>query len=558
VVVRTRYESAVYSATDTVCLSVHLLVSVFIGTSVCQSLHSSRFIGIWYQTLVTPLKKFPGHTNTRTGLGGFSNRVGVFAYALTPFTVLLGTRESLLSLATGIPYQNFNFLHRWTGRIIFAQATLHTVGWTIVEARLYRTPHNFRNTLSQQYIIFGVVAQFFITFLYIFSTSWAIRWTGYEFFKKSHILISILYIGACWGHWDMLWCWCVASLALIVLDIGARWLRTLLLASGYGKNRSLFTLKAATATIEHIGDIQDSCIRVDFDFEHSAWQPGQHFFLCFPGQSIWQSHPFTPCSVPVPGSKMQHHTYLIRTHSGITGKLARLAQSNGGRCEISVVITGPYGSSSIEHTPHNSLFVAGGTGVTSVLPTLLHEHTAGHVIDFVWIVREAQDLLWLAPELARLKDTLDKEDQAGTRVRIFVTREAGHSEFSRQETHSSGASIISSSSITRDPNDEKHNISATVRSTVDTSDTPSLQSLLHPSANFEITFLDGAHPSIADIVAEFAERAALNEKSVRVMGAGPVAMGTELRAEVAVRNRPGEVVRGREAGSWELEVVNRE
>jgi len=527
---------------------------------VCQSLHILRFIGIWYQTLVTPLKKFPGHTNTRTGLGGFSNRVGVFAYALTPFTVLLGTRESLLSLATGIPYQNFNFLHRWTGRIIFAQATLHTMGWTIVEARLYRTPHNFRNTLSQQYIIFGVVAQFFITFLYIFSTSWAIRWTGYEFFKKSHILISILYIGACWGHWDMLWCWCVASLALIVLDVGARWIRTLLLASGYGKSRSLFTLKAATASVEHIGDAQDSCIRVDFDFEHSAWKPGQHFFLCFSGLSLWQSHPFTPCSVPVPGSKMQHHTYLIRTHSGITGKLARLAQSSGGKCETSVVITGPYGSSSIEHTPHNSLFVAGGTGVTSVLPTLLHEHTAGHVVDFVWIVRKAQDLLWLGPELARLKDTLGKEEQVGTRVRIFVTREAGLPDDYNSATRppSSGTSIISSASVHLNSVDEKHTASSTIHPASSTSDTPSLHSLLHPSANFEVTFLDGARPSIADIAAEFAERAALSEKSIKVMGAGPVAMGSELRAEIAGRNRPGQVARGREAGIWELEVVNRE
>jgi len=528
-----------------------------LAPSSVKLINYSRFIGIWYQTLVTPIKKFPGNTNTRTGLGGWSSRIGVFAYALTPFTVLLGIRESLLSLATGISYQNFNFFHRWTGRIIFAQATLHTIGWTIVEARLYRTPHNFRNTLAQQYIIFGVVAQFFITFLYIFSTSWAIRWTGYAFFKKSHILISILYIGACWGHWDLLWCWCVASLALIVLDVGARWLRTLLLHSGYGTSRSLFTLKAATATVEHIGDEQDSCIRLDFDFEHSAWQPGQHFFLCFPAIGLWQSHPFTPCSAPIPGSKIQHHTYLIRTHSGITAKLARLAQSNGGTCETSVVLTGPYGISSIDHTPHNSLFVAGGTGVTSVFPTLLHEHAAGHVIDFVWIIRKAQDLLWLAPDLARLKGALGKEEQGGTRVRIFVTREAGDAEMSATRTPSSGASIISSSSITRDLDDEKHNVSDTIRP-VNSTSTSTLQSLLQPTANFEITFLDGARPSIADIVAEFAERAALNEKSVRVVSAGTVTMGSELRAEVAIRNRPGEVSKGRDGGMWEIEVVNRE
>jgi len=50
--------------------------------------------------------------NTRTGLGGWSDRIGALAYALTPFTILLSNRESVLSLLTGIPYQHFNFLHR--------------------------------------------------------------------------------------------------------------------------------------------------------------------------------------------------------------------------------------------------------------------------------------------------------------------------------------------------------------------------------------------------------------------------------------------------------------
>ncbi|KAB8301011.1 hypothetical protein EYC80_002934 [Monilinia laxa] len=83
------------------------------------------FVGNVYKTWITPVKK-TNLFNTRTGLGGFSDRLGALAYALTPFTVLLSTRESVLSLATGIPYQSFNFLHRWLGRIIFIQAAEST------------------------------------------------------------------------------------------------------------------------------------------------------------------------------------------------------------------------------------------------------------------------------------------------------------------------------------------------------------------------------------------------------------------------------------------------
>lgn len=424
------------------------------------------------------------------------------------------------------------------------------MGWTIVEARLYRTPHNFRNTLASQYIIFGVVAQFFITFLYIFSTSWAIKWTGYEFFKKSHILISILYIAACWGHWDMLWCWCVAALALIFFDFGARRIRTALLHSGLGTNRALFSWKNATAIVEHLGDEEDSCVRLDFDFEHSAWKPGQHFFLCFPQLNLWQSHPFTPCSVPNSRGRIQHHTYLIRAHSGITARLARMAKENGGRAETSVVVCGPYGESSLQSEQHNSLFLAGGTGVTSVFPTFMYEHAAGaatHVVDLTWIVRKSQDLLWLAPELAQIKSTLSKEQKAGTRVRIYVTREAGPPV---SPTASSGVSI--SSSTARD--NEKKEMIETIRPM---SSTSILEDLLAPGPHFEIIYLGGTRPSISAIVAEFEERASLSDRSVKVLSAGPKSMGTELRREVALKNKAGEVWGGREGAAWEMEWDNR-
>jgi len=62
----------------------------------------------------------------------------MFRYAIAPLTVALSTRESILSLLTGIPYQNFNFLHRWLGRIIYIQSVLHTLGWTLIEGWFYQ------------------------------------------------------------------------------------------------------------------------------------------------------------------------------------------------------------------------------------------------------------------------------------------------------------------------------------------------------------------------------------------------------------------------------------
>ena len=212
-------------------------LQVLILTVLLAYLLVFSLIGITYRTWVTPIKGSTLH-NTRTGLGGFSDRIGALAYALTPFTVLLSMRESVLSLITGIPYQHFNFLHRWTGRIIFVQAVLHTLGWTIVEAKLYQPqPSVYKEFISQQYMIFGVVAMFIITLMLVLSTKTAIRWFGYEAFKIGHWCLAVLYLGACWGHWDRLWCWMVASLALVVLDQAMRWGRVVILHYDGGKGR---------------------------------------------------------------------------------------------------------------------------------------------------------------------------------------------------------------------------------------------------------------------------------------------------------------------------------
>jgi hypothetical protein len=164
------------------------------------------FAGIIWGVWITPVKGYtPGLTQTRSSLGTWSDRVGTLAYALTPFSILLSSRESILSQLTGIPYQSFNFLHRWLGWIMFAQALLHTIGWTLVEVVFYQPQPIVANKwIKQLYMIWGCVAMILFSILVVLATPWGIRLTGYEFFRKSHYVLAMLYIGACYGHWDPL------------------------------------------------------------------------------------------------------------------------------------------------------------------------------------------------------------------------------------------------------------------------------------------------------------------------------------------------------------------
>lgn len=362
------------------------------------------FVGITYQTWVTPVKNSdPQVYNTRTSLGPWADRVGVLAYALTPLSILLGARESLLSALTGVPYQQFTFLHRWVGHVIFAQSALHTIGWCIVEIRLYQPqPQVAREWIVQTYMVWGIVAMILLLLLWFLATPWGQRLTGYETFRKAHYVLAMVYIGACWGHWDGLKCFLLPSLLLWGADRGLRLLRTALLHHRViGGGVGVFTTFACRIT--PYLDAHDAA-RLDVKASVPA-APGQHYFLTFPRGSIWQSHPFTPLSVSDDGL-----AFIVRARRGETRKLLALGP------ETPVILSGPYGPDISAPRESSVLAIAGGTGIAYVLPVLLEQRCKGPV-QLVWCVRERADVEWVKPEMAQLR-------QAGVSVTIHVTREA--------------------------------------------------------------------------------------------------------------------------------------
>ncbi|KAI1774345.1 ferric reductase NAD binding domain-containing protein [Hypoxylon cercidicola] len=389
------------------------------------------FTGIVYQTWITPIKNSPGLHNTRTSLGPWSDRVGVLAYALTPLSVMLSSRESILSLLTGLPYQSFNFLHRWLGYIIVVQASLHTIGWTIVEVKLYQPqPKVAQEWIVQLYIIWGVVAQILVLLLFALSTPWGIRLTGYEFFRKSHYVLAMVYIGACWGHWVNLQCFMIPGLAIWALDRGIRLLRTALIHYQYLPDGSM-GFKAAHASLTHFPDSEHGdVVRMDFKHPQDPWKVGQHFYLCFAESSVWQSHPFTPLNLPKVQDGLVSHSYIFRAKKGETKKVAALAEkklSAAPSATTPLILSGCYGESTVDHlTPDvNILCVAGGTGITYVLPVLLglaeQPVVKDRKIQLVWAIRKKDDTRWIEKEL----NTIRKAAKAHKiQVHIYVTREA--------------------------------------------------------------------------------------------------------------------------------------
>jgi predicted ferric reductase len=530
------------------------------------------FVGIVYNTWITPVKKHPGLYSTRTSLGPWADRIGILAYALTPLSILLSSRESLLSLLTGLPYQNFNFLHRWLGYIIVVQSTLHTIGWCLIEGWLYQPqPVVGQAWIKQLYMIWGVIAMILLFLLFALSTPWAIRLTGYEFFRKSHYVLAMVYIGACIGHWKQLSCYLIPALIVWLLDRSARIVRTVILHYNVMADGEVSFAPAKAETTLFADPVNGDVVRLDFTHPHDAWAIGQHFYLCFPQSSIWQSHPFTPLSLPIydEGANGVQHSYIFRAKHGETKRIAQLAaiqSQHDGRnaAQTSVILTGPYGENITTHLTQdvNILCIAGGTGITYVLPVLLNltqqPRSVKRKVTFIWAIRQKADVAWVKPEIDSIRHLAKSIDLI---IRIYVTREAeGQFEGSCEKDEFTDHNLKSAH--------DKTTATTILESSNQTPDSSSAASTsaAHPccgppSDSFAIrkTAIPAAdphdkpihrHPDLGLIVDEF-----MNEVScgrTTVYASGPGRMISELRSIVAQCNDGAKVWRADEKYNVEL------
>lgn len=554
-------------------------LQILVLTTLTGYLTVFTFVGIVYNTWITPVKKMPGTYNTRTSLGPWADRVGVLAYALTPLSILLSSRESILSLITGLPYQSFSFLHRWLGYIIVVQSVLHTIGWSIIELRLYQPqPKVGVEWIKQLYMIWGVIAMFLLLSLFILSTPWAIRRTGYEFFRKSHYVLAIIYIGACIGHWSKLSAFLIPALVVWFIDRAVRLVRTGLLHYNYINGGSVMGFRGTDASITHFPDsVNGDIVRLDFKHAQEPWAIGQHFYLCFPKLSIWQSHPFTPLSLPTTRAGTSQHSYIFRAKGGMTKKVAELAGATVSRSSspeektisqspstCAVVLNGPYGVSEVENltASTNVLCVAGGTGITYVLPVLLSQITncgcsSTRKLQLIWAIRQQSDLNWIKSELDKLYEA---SKATNLKISIFVTREDPGSDsapdFSKNGgikiTEESIASSFSSTEIVSGCCGGQQTKEIDVCSPLN----PRKASITVERRGSPTTAPpEMRHPDLQNMVRDFVDSTI--QGSTIVYASGPGGMISDLRRIVARCNNGSKVWKGDMRGSVELKCDDR-
>ncbi|KAF2730249.1 hypothetical protein EJ04DRAFT_500821 [Polyplosphaeria fusca] len=166
------------------------------------------------------------------------------------------------------------------------------------------------------------------------------------------------------------------------------------------------------------------------------YKAGQYVFVQVPTLSRFQWHPFTVSTCT--GNKMQVH---IKADGDWTNALRDLASSDSGK-KIRIGLDGPYGAPAQRfYDSEYSLVFGAGIGVTpfSGILTDLQYHELERTrsnesttsspykdhrrVDFHWMVRDRNNLLWFSDLLNKVsQDQTEDKSQLDIRIQTYVTQ----------------------------------------------------------------------------------------------------------------------------------------
>ena len=333
-----------------------------------------------------------------------SNRTGALSLVNLAIAVLFAGRNNFLLWVTDWPYDSYLLFHRYIAAIATLQACIHSAMY--LQEKVAGGTHASESKLP--YWIWGVVATLGMSILLPTSVL-PVRRKMYEFFVAWHVVISFFSVLGCYYHiylrFERQWgyeVWVYIAFAFWGFDRLARVAR--LLKNG---------VRMARITV-----VDQDYVRVDI--------PGVvgegHAYLYFPTLTwlVWENHPFSIASALIGSTAAQRNapaslalsdlsadqisldtekqpahvtssafasqdpatpktsiilqpglTFFIRSHAGLTKRLR-------GRKTTPVLVESSYGRSLLHSHDLNDhprlVCLAGGVGITAVLPLLADHH----------------------------------------------------------------------------------------------------------------------------------------------------------------------------------------
>ncbi|CCH47020.1 Ferric reductase transmembrane component [Wickerhamomyces ciferrii] len=326
-----------------------------------------------------------------------SDRSGVLSFAHLPIIILFAGRNNLLIKISKLSYSSFMIFHKWTARIMFIDAFIHTCGYyeiIISRGTLFKS-------LRKEYIQWGTVA-IFIGLVILVQAIHNFRIAHYELFLILHIIFAAGFLITCWKHVETFgWKeWIYGACAFWALD---RIIRII----------NLCKFGTPWANLKFISD-ETFIVKVS---RPTNWKPfpGCFVYIHFLHWSMfWQSHPFTIVDSVL---KDEEITIYIKAKDGLTQKVLNMIGHDN--FQMRVALEGPYGNQSSLEQYQTALLIAGGNGIPgpfyhalelSTKPLLLKQR-----VKLIWVIRNIESLEWFEEELMKLCEF-------NIEIDIYITR----------------------------------------------------------------------------------------------------------------------------------------
>lgn len=375
----------------------------------------------WYGPAEMQLKRY------------IANRLGVLCYANVPLVILYAGRNNVLIWLTNWSHSTFLLIHRWMAVICLVHGILHALVFLNVAQRAPGWEEEF----SAPYWAYGAVAVVSFAVLCCCSIQ-PIRQRLYEVFLVTHIIVTIVAIVTAYKH--------------VIEKYGTTWgfQNWLFMAIGiWGFDRVVRLGRVCRGGFRraHYTHIDEEYYRLDIPGVSAAG----HVYLHFPTISkwrMWESHPFSVAAVtyrknPAATSSDEHQlqeknagsginvaassstsatdsvppvkprkglgiVVFIRKQCGLTSLLSQKGDSPKG---IPVFVEGSYNQgvtflqepeASPSHQFPNLMCIAGGVGITGVLPSMDRYTQVGPAVGsrtLLWgvrtwpLVREVESML---------------------------------------------------------------------------------------------------------------------------------------------------------------------
>lgn len=333
-------------------------------------------------------------------------RAGVMATALTPFIYILAGKSNMISLVTGISYEKLNSIHQFVGVATLILSVIHAIPF------IYQPLHeggaaNLKAVYDGDFYYLSGIPPFVLLAWLCIASKKCIRKVCYEGFLHLHWACGIAFFGTLIWHidkslnmqnylWGALAFWATQVIYRILIKTTFK-PNTMFLRSRKGELKKL-SENSYEVSISNIKGIR--------------WSPGQHCYLRFIGTRILDNHPFSISSI----HSDELLRFIIVPQKGLTKALYEELDQYIVKSK-KVYIDGPYGGPSRDiHSFDKVILMSSGSGVTVTLPFLLDlsnsifDKLQSNIpiitkkLDFIWIIRHSDDILWIADDLKRCID----------------------------------------------------------------------------------------------------------------------------------------------------------